>query len=60
MKNEDFCLKYLPIEGILKRAQKIKNNLILSCLPECKISNFYKYYFLCVSNFREKKHKRFM
>jgi hypothetical protein len=60
MKSEDFCFKYLPIENILRRAQKIKNTLILSCLQECKINNFYKYYFLCVSAFREKKYKRFM
>lgn len=60
MKNEEFCYKFLPIENIIKRAQKIKNNLIFGCLQECKTNCFYKYYFLCVSAFREKKHSRYL
>jgi hypothetical protein len=60
MKNEDFCRKYLPLEGILRRAQKIKKELITKCLQETKCHNWYKYYFLTVSPHRERKYERFI
>jgi hypothetical protein len=48
LKNEEFCRKFLPLETIIKKAQKISHETIMICLRECSADtdNWYRTYFL--------------